>query len=165
MSENHETTPSSPPISADDSKLKEWELREREYRERKKIALDGNKMVIFGALTAGGITKVVVTFDGYGDSGQIEDVCAYAGENGTDMPDERIEIYDVRWGGPEVERQTHTVHEAIEEICYALLEEMHDGWENNDGAFGDFTFSVEEETITLDYNEQYTESTNYMHEF
>ena len=30
----------------------------------------------------------------------------------------------------------------------------HDGWENSDGAYGDFTFDVAERTITLDYNER-----------
>jgi hypothetical protein len=57
------------------------------------------------------------------------------------------------------------VREAIEELCYAFLEQTHDGWEDGDGAFGDFTLSVAEETIALDYNERYTESSNYTHEF
>jgi hypothetical protein len=45
-------------------------------------------------------------------------------------------------------------------LAYSFLRQTHEGWENNDGAFGDFTFDVAERSITLEYNERYTE-TNY----
>ena len=35
---------------------------------------------MFDALAAAGITLIVVTFDGYGDSGQIENIEAKAGD-------------------------------------------------------------------------------------
>ncbi len=41
----------------------------------------------------------------------------------------------------------------------------HDGWENSDGAHGDFTFDVGERTITLDYNERYMQSEYSLHVF
>jgi hypothetical protein len=36
--------------------------------------------------------------------------------------------------------------------------DTHCGWENNDGAYGDFIFDVAKRTITLDFNERYTAS-------
>ena len=35
-----------------------------------------------------------------------------------------------------------------------ILEQTHGGWENNDGAYGEFTFDVAERTIKLDFNER-----------
>lgn len=45
-----------------------------------------NKAVLFAALAAAGISQVLVTFDGYGDSGQIESVDARAGDDAIDLP-------------------------------------------------------------------------------
>ncbi len=50
-------------------------------------------------------------------------------------------------------------------LAYDFLEETHDGWENSDGAYGDFIFDVAERTITLDYNERHMESDYSQHVF
>ena len=55
--------------------------------------------------------------------------------------------------------------DAIEMMTYALLEQSHAGWENNDGGHAEFTFDVAERSIALDYDEHYVASTNYQHEF
>jgi hypothetical protein len=69
------------------------------------------------------------------------------------------------WESPEIQRQTLTVRETIETVVYDFLRQTHDGWENSDGAYGEFTFDVAERTIKLDYNERYTSSEHYSHEF
>ncbi len=53
----------------------------------------------------------------------------------------------------------------IEAMVYDLLERTHGGWENDDGAYREFTFSVADRSITLDYNERYIDSTYDQHEF
>ena len=58
-----------------------------------------------------------------------------------------------------------SVDEAVEQLAYDFLSETHGGWENNGGAYGEFTFDVAEGTITLDYNERYTATEFYSHEF
>ena len=55
--------------------------------------------------------------------------------------------------------------DAIEKLVYDFLENSHWGWEDGDGAYGEFTFDVVDRTINLDYNERYTASVNYSHEF
>ena len=50
-------------------------------------------------------------------------------------------------------------------VAYDFLSETHGGWENNDGAYGEFSFDVAARTITLDYNERYTATEFYSHEF
>jgi len=142
-----------------------WDEKDRAYRCRASELLPLNKTAVFDTLVNGNIKQVVVRFDGYGDSGQIEEIEAKAGDEIVELPEERIEILDPVWGSAEVERQTHTIREAIEHMAYAFLRETHEGWEINDGAYGDFMFDVAERTITLDYNERFTSSENYTHEF
>ena len=151
-----------------DSQAREaaWITQYQGHARRVAEALPANKTALFDALARAGITSVIVTFDGYGDSGQIENVEVRAGDALPDLPADQIEFVDPVFDDPEkVARSTHTVSDAIETLVYALLEQTHDGWENNDGAYGDFTFDVASRTITLDYNERYTESHNSCHTF
>jgi hypothetical protein len=142
-----------------------FDQKQREYARRAEQILAANKTVLFDALAVAGIETVTLTFDGYGDSGQIERIDVEAGEETTPLPSDRIEIVRTFYESPEIERQTQTVHEAIETLVYDFLRLTHSGWENNDGAYGEFTFDVAERTIKLDYNERYTSSENYSHEF
>lgn len=127
--------------------------------------LPANKAVLFDALAAAGIENVIVTFDGYSDSGQIENIEATAAAETIPLPSDRIEIARTTWGSPKIEFLTQTVQETVETLVYDFLQQAHSGWEINDGAYGEFTFDVAERTIKLDYNERYTSSENYSHEF
>ena len=124
-----------------------------------------NKAALFHTLAAARITHVIVSFDGYGDSGQIEDMEATAHGEVVDLPPDDIVIAAAVWGASEPEPRSMSIAGAVERLAYDLLEETHCGWENNDGAYGDFTFDVAKRSITLDYNERYTASENYTHEF
>ncbi len=137
----------------------------RAYGELCDTVRTGNKTALFDALSAAGITKVVVHFDGYGDSGQIEDIAAYAGDADAEIPSGAIEIAQPRWGEPETHHDSCSLRDAIEALSYDALEETHGGWENNEGAYGDFTFDVAARTITLDYNERYESSEYTQHIF
>ncbi len=52
----------------------DWEIKRAEHERRDAELRPVNKTAVFDALAAAGITIVVVAFDGYGDSGQIENV-------------------------------------------------------------------------------------------
>ncbi len=124
-----------------------------------------NQAALFDALAAAGVTLIVVTFDGYGDSGQNENIEAKAGDAAVAMPAGEVEIAEAIWDQPGPSRSPVSIAEAIERLAYDLLERTHCGRENNDGAYGDFTFDVAERTITLDYNERYTASEYSQHVF
>ena len=128
-------------------------------------ALPGNKAALFDALAAAGMTRVVVTFDGVGDSGQIESIDAQIGDAVALLPICDIEIATPAWDGSELHRRTLPLGEAIEQLAYAFLEETHGGWENNEGAFGDFTLDVAERAIRLDYHERIESSEYSGHEW
>lgn len=124
-----------------------------------------NKAAVFAALAGAGTTTVIVTFDGYGDSGQIESIDARNADADVPLPEETIAIVAIVWGRSEPEARTMSVREAIEHLVYDALSETHGGWENNEGAYGEFVFDVPALEIRLDYNERIAPSEFYTHTF
>lgn len=145
-----------------------WAQVSGQHAARNRLAEDvlpANKAALFGPLASAGITSVVVVFDGSGDEGQIESVDAYAGEAATDLPNVNVEIAVPNWNGSEIERLTLPLAQAVEEIAYAFLGQTHGGWQDNEGAHGEFTFDVAERTISLDYHERLLTSEYHGHEW
>jgi hypothetical protein len=151
--------------SADDTVSSDWDTKSAAQEQLHAELQPLNKTTLFQALSAAGVTLVIVSFDGYGDSGQIENVEVKAGDIVVAMPECTIEIAEAAWDQAEPNRTTISIAEVIERLVYDLLTDTHCGWENNDGAYGNFTFDVAERTITLDYNERYTASDYSQHVF
>lgn len=124
-----------------------------------------NKAALFDALSTAGVTSVTVSFDGEGDSGQIEDIRADANGKPYVLPEKQIDIRRVGWGTDKSDTQQTTLRDAIEQLCYDYLSQEHEGWEINDGAFGEFTFQVAERTIELEFNGRYSDSVLFSHTF
>ncbi len=142
-----------------------YDRKNREHAHIAQELLTSNKAALFDALAAAGIEIVTVVFDGYGDSGQVENIEARAGDQIVALPSGEIEIARHLWGTSDIERQTQSISTTIETLAYDFLGQTHGGWENSDGAYGDFTFDVAERTITLDYNERHMESDYSQHVF
>ncbi len=145
-----------------------WAQVEAQHAARARLteqALPQNKTALFDALATAGIASVLVTFDGVGDSGQIEGIDATIDGTPAELPGVEIEIVTPARDGSGLDRRTCAVPEAIETLAYAFLEATHGGWENNEGAFGEFTFAVPERTIALDYNERIETSEYHGHEW
>jgi hypothetical protein len=145
--------------------VSDWEVMRAEHERRDAELRPANRTAVFDALAAAGVTIVVVAFDGYGNSGQIDIVEAKAGEDVVALPSGEVEIASAVWGETEPERMAITVHGGIGWLVFDLLEMTHDGWENSNGAYGDFTFDVAERTITLDYNKRCMPSEYSQHVF
>jgi hypothetical protein len=86
MASTSDTTPES------QAPLSEWEMNAavRAKLDAELFAL--NKTALLDALAFAGVTRVVVNFDGYGDSGQIENMEAQVGDDPVTMPGTAIEI-------------------------------------------------------------------------
>ncbi len=145
--------------------LSDWEMKAVARAKLEAELFTLNKDALLNALALAGVTRVVVSFDGYGDSGQIENVEAQAGDDPATMPAAAIEIAEAVWDHDEPGRSSVSIAAAVESLAYDVLERTHCGWENNDGAYGDIIFDVAEGVITLDYNERYTASEHYTHTF
>lgn len=141
-------------------------LRYQAFEARAAELHPANKTALFAVLRDAGITGIHVHFDGYGDSGQIEGVTAF-GADGTEcpLPDRPVSIRKIYFGQDEPEVLSEPLAEAIETLAYAFLESTHGGWENNEGAYGEFLFDVAAGTITLDYKERIESVEDYSHEF
>lgn len=67
-----------------------------------------------------------------------------------------------------VEKETPTegnLYDALETLAYHWLEDEHGGWENNEGAYGDFVVHVEEMMLTLEHNQRIMEVDTSSHTF
>lgn len=86
------------------------------------------------------VARVEIAYDGCGDSGQIEEL-QYLNAHG--------------------ERVAPSIAEADEEkltqFFYDLLEMRYPGWENNDGAFGEFSWDVAADTLHHTHNMRFTD--------
>lgn len=147
--------------------LADWEAESRAY-DALAAELDAiNKPALFDALARAGISYVTVSFDGYGDSGQIENIEAKKGDEPAELPEDSIEILEPRWGKTEIqiERATVPLTQAVEIMAYRLLDKSHSGWGNGEGSYGDFVFDVATRAITLRYNERFVDSVYSEHSF
>jgi len=124
-----------------------------------------NRDRLFDGLTAAGITHVTVTFDGIGDSGQIESIGAWAGDKAVDFSATEVPYAALTWDNPEVEMRSLLLEDVVEQLAYDFLSDTHGGWENNDGAYGEFCFDARARSIHLEFNERFTSSELFTHDF
>ena len=95
---------------------------------------------ICAALFKVGVTRVEVIYDGYGDSGSIEQVSFFKGKK-------ILTSKDVEY----------TIESKIEECAYDFLP---GGFEINEGSFGDLIINTEKAKATLRHNTR-VESSEY----
>ncbi len=92
--------------------------------------LPGNKAVLLAALTRASIISVMTTFDGSGDSGQIEQIDAFGvGDAIVPLPETAIVFKEIMSEDLAIVSRTRSIREAIEIMAYDLLEKTHDGWD------------------------------------
>jgi hypothetical protein len=116
--------------------ISDWERQNATYETLRAELFALNKEAFFDMIAPLGVTQVVVTFDGYGDSGQIENIEIKAGDHMIAEPTVMIELAEAEWGQAEPSRSTTSIGAAAERLTYDVLERTHSGWENSDGAYG-----------------------------
>jgi len=127
--------------------------------------LPANKALLFNALDQAGIAKITIDFEGSGDSGQFERPTAYdAEEKELPIPTIAIVIQAVDFERGTITTVETTLPEFLETLACSALEERHSGWEDNEGAYGQFRFSTTEQTIKLECWERYIETDYHEHE-
>lgn len=152
-----------PEISPELSRI----LAEQAERDAAEVALHArNKEVLFDGLRLVGIAHVLVSFDGSSDSGQIESIEARNdADQSVTLPAAQITFAGIEWqSGAPTERRL-TLEGAVEELVYDLLSDTHSSWQDNDGAYGEFCIDARARTIHLEFNERFTSSELFTHDF
>lgn len=143
-----------------------WLSQEPERRATFLASIPMAKVQILGALEAAGVTVLSVNYDGYGDSGQMNDFNATLTDGSTvalaDLPSSASPIAD-NTSDNEADEPV-TLADAIERFCCDLVEAHHDDYENNEGGNGEFTFDVAAGTVTLVHNDVIIEHDTTIHE-
>jgi hypothetical protein len=112
------------------------------------VEIAAMKAALLPQLAAHGIITVEIRFDGYADSGAIEQTTLFDAEGKVmECPD--IEV--VREGYDPVKLAS-----LLENFAYEALERHHDGWEIEDGAFGELLIDVADASFQLDCNLRFT---------
>jgi hypothetical protein len=119
-----------------------------------------NKDLIFDLCEREGVKNFTVSFDGSGDSGQIEGI--NLDSKVLNLPVQGAKVNNgTQWSNGArtiMWKDANDLEELIESVCYDVLEDACDGWEINDGSYGEFFFDVEERKVRLDFNERIVES-------
>ncbi len=137
---------------------------ERDRMARAKLS-EAHKGAVFDVLAAAKIDRVLVEFDGEGDSGQITGVAAFRKKKAVVLPATTVPMQQIKWVCSEPATAEVALQEAIETLCYDYLEDTHGGWENNDGGFGEFRLDVAARTVELEFNGRYTDTFTSNHTF
>jgi hypothetical protein len=120
----------------------------KQYYAERLANVRKNLPVAAGQLKGAGIARVDIYYDGCGDSGQIEDV----------------RYFDAQRKWIKSPPPFTITEDALRELFYDLLETRHAGWENNDGAFGEFEWDLIADTLRHSHSERYTECETTEHE-
>ena len=95
-------------------------------------------------LAATGVARVLVLYDGCGDSGQIEDIECRSADG---------EILELVSGDG-----------VLKNLLYDLLEARHPGWENGDGACGEFVWELASGSLHHTHHDRFTDYDTTEHE-
>ncbi len=138
-------------------------------------AIRHNKRVIMEAMKRLGITHAVVTYDGEGDSGGIEDLQI---EGGEDAADETLVLvliccflHDEVLVSETWEGDQRDFNDAISEFADGLIDHAgHRGYENNEGGYGEVTIVAPDDDnpeglITVDHHDRIITTENTISTF
>lgn len=104
------------------------------------------KAVVF--LKDRGIAKILVTYEGSGDSGAIDNVLYYDKEDN--------EYYSSQLNISESQ------HDDIQNLAYPMLDGIED-WYNNEGGYGSINIDLDEFTYDIENNIRITNYETYNH--
>ena len=134
------------------------------YTRLKRETRTEDRATVMAALKACGITKVVMRYDGYGDSGGVEE-CAVEGGQGQESLTTPIQTTLVDWSSAEKTIQMSPLRDVLETLTMQYVDVEHDGWENNEGGSGDVTFDPVADTITVSHTENYITHEDFVHTY
>lgn len=113
-----------------------------EARQKQETALAERRKALLAALRAAGAIRVIILYDGYGDSGDVNDVT--------------IEPDGIALGADDTK--------ALNEFGWDRAYSLHPGFENNEGGNGEITWDIATDTMSLTHNDCVMEYDTTEHE-
>ena len=95
-----------------------------------------------------GVTKIIVSYEGSGDSGSIDGINYYKGEDSFSYSDLDI---------------SYDMDDKLQNLCYPMLDDIED-WYNNDGGYGTITIDLDKLHYDIANHVRYTNYEKYEHE-
>jgi len=122
--------------------LSEINTRMEQMARERKEQLQAERTTMLGVLREAGVTQIEASYDGYGDSGNVNDVIIEP--KGTKLGAEQDKnLEDFLWGIP-----------------YSL----HPGFEINEGGYGEVVWDVLEDKIDVSHSDRFVDTNHYDHE-
>lgn len=112
------------------------------------------------ALVPGGITRITIRYDGYGDSGQIEDITLYRSEDALSEDDAvfglKIEVPTYQQYTDELEERqiSGELREVLDYLAMDIIDLQHGGWENEEGGYGEIRIDITAGDVEHAHNER-----------
>lgn len=101
-----------------------------------------NRANLLVQLRAIGVTEVTAEYEGYGDSGNVEDITLQP--SGIALPTD--------------------LSSQLDEFTWAFAYQQHPGFENNEGGYGTLTWDLTKDGIDLDHADRFVDCTHSYHE-
>ena len=93
-------------------------------------------------LRALGVRSIEVQYEGYGDSGNVEDVVV----------------------SPDTITLTDALRSRVEDFGWDFAYALSPGFENNEGGYGELTWAIEADKINVSHSNRYIETDTTEHE-
>ena len=100
------------------------------------------RVALLSELRAVGVTKIEVQYEGYGDSGNIEDVVVT----------------------PDTISLSEELRRRVEDFGWDFAYALSPGFENNEGGYGELTWAIEVDKIDVSHSNRYIETDTTEHE-
>lgn len=118
--------------------------RDRVDRGMALVREQAERVALRAELLALGADELTGHYDGYGDSGNVEDISATKGG-------EPIELSD-------------DLTQRLDSFIWSLGYNRHPGFENNEGGYGDVLWNLTDDKIELDHADRYIHSEHTCYE-
>ena len=102
-------------------------------------------------LRAAGIRWLEAWYDGYGDSGNIEDEAIWLGSEKTPVSVNATTLTPL-----DIDR--------LRDFLWMVVYNLHPGFEINDGGRGEIRWDVRADRIDVDHSERFVDTNEYCHE-
>ena len=100
------------------------------------------RVALLSELRAVGVTKIEVQYEGYGDSGNVEDVVVT----------------------PDTISLSEELRRRVEDFGWDFAYALSPGFENNEGGYGELTWVLEVDKIDVSHSNRYVETNTTEHE-